>query len=102
MLHIFWAIGIIIVNAVTSHDITRLDDAAYRIPIALQWMFLTPLAILLFLAPESPWWLNIDASVTMVRRTIDLEKTEKENNYLELLRNTGIYRIFIVCGVYAA
>ena len=28
-----------------------------RIPIALQWMFPTPLAILLFIAPESPWWL---------------------------------------------
>lgn len=28
-----------------------------RVPIALQWMFPTPLAILLFIAPESPWWL---------------------------------------------
>ncbi|KAI6778757.1 uncharacterized protein J7T54_005860 [Emericellopsis cladophorae] len=125
MLQMFWAIGAIIVNGVTYYYNTRLDDAAYRIPIALQWMFPTPLAILLFLAPESPWWLvrkgrleeakravrrlgrksvvqNIDESVAMMRRTIELEKTEKEPNHLELFRGTDLYRTLIVCGVYAA
>ena len=88
-------------------------------------MFPTPLAILLFLAPESPWWLvrkgkleqaaisvrrlgrasvlkNIDESVAMMRRTIELEKTEKEPSYIELFRGTDTYRTLIVCGVYAA
>lgn len=87
-------------------------------------MFPTPLAILLFLAPESPWWLvrkgrleqaevsvrrlgrssviNSSESVAMMRRTIDLEKSEKEPNYLELFKGTDLYRTLIVCGVYAA
>lgn len=87
-------------------------------------MFPTPLAILIFIAPESPWWLvrngrfedaskavgrlgrrsklNLDESVSMMRRTIELEKTEKEPNYLELFRGTDLYRTLIVCGVYAA
>jgi SP family general alpha glucoside:H+ symporter-like MFS transporter len=88
-------------------------------------MFPTPLAILMFIAPESPWWLvrkgrledakkaisrlgrssivkNLDESVAMMRRTIELEKTEKEPNLLELFRGTDRYRTLIVCGVYAA
>lgn len=96
-----------------------------RVPIALQWLFPTPLAILLFLAPESPWWLvrkgrlaeaekacarlgrssgadNPADSVAMMRRTIELEKTEKKPSLIELWRGTDRYRTLIVCGVYAA
>ena len=96
-----------------------------RVPIALQWMFPTPLAILLFLAPESPWWLvrkgrleeaeksvrrlgrssaaeNPADSVAMMRRTIELEKTDKKPSLLELWKGTDRYRTLIVCGVYAA
>ena len=89
-------------------------------------MFPTPLAILLFLAPESPWWLvrkgrleqaeksvrrlgrssaadNHPAdSVAMMRRTIELEKTEKKPSLIELWKGTDRYRTLIVCGVYAS
>jgi len=88
-------------------------------------MFPTPLAILIFIAPESPWWLTRkgryeDAakavgrlgnktkiqqnheSVAMMRRTIDLEKDISEPNLLELWKGTDRYRTLIVCGVYAA
>jgi SP family general alpha glucoside:H+ symporter-like MFS transporter len=141
MLQMFWAIGAIIVGGVTYHYNTRLDEEAYRyilfrftsncfangrsrIPIALQWMFPTPLAILLWIAPESPWWLvrkgrleaaehavgrlgrrsrlNLSEAVAMMRRTIDLEKSVKEPNHLELFKGTDLYRTLIVCGVYAA
>jgi len=125
MLQMFWAIGAIIVGGVCYVYESRNDPSAYRIPIALQWMFPTPLAILLFIAPESPWWLvrkgrleeaanavrrlgrasvltNLDESVAMMRRTIELEKTEKEPSYIELFRGTDTYRTLIVCGVYAA
>jgi SP family general alpha glucoside:H+ symporter-like MFS transporter len=96
-----------------------------RIPIALQWMFPTPLAILLFIAPESPWWLvrkgrlaeaqkavkrlgrattddNAADAVAMMRRTIELEKTAKEPSLIELWKGTDLYRTLIVCGVYAS
>jgi MFS transporter, SP family, general alpha glucoside:H+ symporter len=88
-------------------------------------MFPTPLAVLIWLAPESPWWLvrkgrlaeaeksvrrlgraslikNISESVSMMKRTIELEKTEKEPNLIELWKGTNRYRTLIVCGVYAA
>lgn len=87
-------------------------------------MFPTPLAILLYLAPESPWWLvrkgrleeaekavirlgnkktlNASEAVAMMRRTVELEKTVKEPNLIELWKGTDLYRTLIVCGVYAA
>lgn len=88
-------------------------------------MFPTPLAILIFLAPESPWWLtrkgrydeaakaagrlgrrtkiqNNHETVAMMRRTIELEANNSEPNLLELFKGTDLYRTLIVCGVYAA
>ena len=89
-----------------------------RIPIALQWMLPTPLAILFFIAPESPWWLvqkgrlaeaekavkrlgrasaiedSADA-VAMMRRTVDLDKTDKQPSLIELWKGTDLYRTLI-------
>ena len=45
---------------------------------------------------------NPEESVAMMRRTIDLEKTDKEPALTELFRGTDLYRTLIVCGVYAA
>ncbi|KAH6642650.1 hypothetical protein C7974DRAFT_385873 [Boeremia exigua] len=124
MLQMFWAIGAIIVGGVTYYYNPIEAPIAFRVPIALQWMFPTPLAILLYLAPESPWWLvrkgrleeaeksvirlgrktrvNASEAVAMMRRTVDLEKTIKEPNLVELWKGTDLYRTLIVCGVYAA
>ncbi|KAK7006462.1 MFS transporter [Favolaschia claudopus] len=124
VLQMFWAIGSIIVGAVTFVYNERLDRNAYRIPIALQWMFPTPLMILMFLAPESPWWLvrrgrhdeaarsierlgrksrlNSGEVVAMMRRVVELEKNVISPNYVELFRGTDLRRTLIVCGIYAA
>lgn len=125
MLQMFWAIGSIIVGAVTYHYNTHKHQDAFRIPIALQWMFPTPLAILVFFAPESPWWLvrkgkhekaakaverlgrksrivNSAETVAMMRRVVELEKSEKKPTHIELFKGTDLRRTLIVCGVYAA
>jgi len=124
MLQMFWAIGSIIVGAVTYRYNGILTPDAYKIPIALQWMFPTPLAILIFCAPESPWWLvrkgrleaaahsverlgrrskmNSAETVAMMRRVIELETTTKRPSHLELFKGTDLYRTCIVCGVYLA
>lgn len=94
-----------------------------RIPIALQWLFPTPLAILMFMAPESPWWLvrkgrleeaarsverlgrksmlNAGEAVAMMRRVVDLEKSTAAPSYIELLKGSDLRRTLIVCGIYA-
>ncbi len=86
-------------------------------------MFPTPLAILLFIAPESPWWLvrkgrleqaarsverlgrrsmvNGKESVAMMRRVIDRE-SDATPNLIELVKGTDLRRTAIVCGIYAA
>ncbi|KFZ19912.1 hypothetical protein V501_00412 [Pseudogymnoascus sp. VKM F-4519 (FW-2642)] len=125
MLQMFWAIGAIIVGGITYHYQSRDDPSAYRVPIALQWMFPTPLAILLFIAPESPWWLvrkgrlaeaensvkrlgrasateDPADAVAMMRRTIELEKNDTQPSLLELWKGVDLYRTLIVCGVYAS
>ncbi|KAL6900609.1 sugar transporter [Trichoderma evansii] len=124
MLQMFWAIGSIVVGAVT-YSYQGLDSPlSYKVPIALQWMFPTPLAILVFFAPESPWWLvrkgrlqeaehavgrlgrksrlNCGETVAMMRRVVELEATSKPPSYIELFKGTDLYRTLIVCGVYAA
>ena len=76
-------------------------------------MFPTPLAILIFLAPESPWWLTRKGkfeeaaksvgrlgnktklqanqeSVAMMRRTIDLEKDTSDPSLLELFKGVDV------------
>lgn len=87
-------------------------------------MFPTPLAILIFCAPESPWWLvrkgrleeaahsigrlgrrsrlHPSETVAMMRRVVDLEISDKEPSHLELFKGTDLYRTAIVCGVYLA
>lgn len=124
MLQMFWAIGSIIVGGVTFRYNGVATESAYKIPIALQWMFPTPLAILIFCAPESPWWLvrkgrlqdaaksvgrlgrksrlNVSETVAMMRRTVELERSVKEPTHVELFKGTDLYRTLIVCGVYAA
>jgi SP family general alpha glucoside:H+ symporter-like MFS transporter len=86
-------------------------------------MFPTPLAVLLFLAPESPWWLvrkgrleqaarsverlgrrsrvNSTETVAMMRRVIQRE-SDVSPNLIELFKGTDLRRTMIVCGIYAA
>lgn len=112
-------------RAILFFAVKSSTNATYtRIPIALQWMFPTPLAIIIWFAPESPWWLvrkgrleeaarsverlgrktavNAVEAVAMIRRTVELEKSTKEPNYVELFKGVDLYRTLIVCGVYAA
>ncbi|KAF2752783.1 general substrate transporter [Pseudovirgaria hyperparasitica] len=124
MLQMFWAIGSIIVGAVTYVYNDHLDESAYRIPIALQWLFPTPLAILIYFSPESPWWLTrkgrleeaaksverlgrkdqmkTTETLAMMRRVVEMEKNDAQPNHIELFKGTDLRRTLIVCGVYAA
>ncbi|KAJ5671977.1 hypothetical protein N7507_001104 [Penicillium longicatenatum] len=123
-LQMSWSIGSIIVAAATLGYNNRLDEWAWRTPLALQWIFPTPLLILVFLAPESPWWLirrgrkeealrsivrlgstaeNAPKKLAMMERTVEIEaQIGGSPTLLDLLKGTDLRRTIITCLMYAS
>ena len=120
-----WSIGGIIVAGATYGTNQRTDEWAWRIPLALQWLFPTPLLILIFFAPESPWWLlrhgrrdealrsikrlgraskqNAEEKFAMMERTVEIEaKMGGAPSLLDLLKGTDLRRTIITCLMYAS
>ncbi|KAH6611722.1 hypothetical protein B0J18DRAFT_83878 [Chaetomium sp. MPI-SDFR-AT-0129] len=119
-----WGLGQFIGIGVIMSMLDRDDEWAYRIPYALQWMWPLPLAIGIFFAPESPWWLvrkgkldkakasllrltslnretDFDADETvdmMVHTTALEEKTTKGASYWDCFKGHDLRRTEIVCA----
>ncbi|CUS21328.1 LAQU0S02e11188g1_1 [Lachancea quebecensis] len=57
--NICWILGQIMASGVLKNSQENLADSslAYRLPFALQWIWPLPIAVGIYLAPESPWWL---------------------------------------------
>lgn len=123
-----WGLGQEIGIGVIMSMLKRNDEWAYRIPYALQWMWPVPLAIGIFFAPESPWWLvrrgrtedakksllrltsktqqetdfDADETVAMMVHTTALEeKTTSGASYLDCFKGHDLRRTEIVCMVWA-
>ncbi|KAM0517041.1 hypothetical protein ACHAPE_005153 [Trichoderma viride] len=124
-LQMAWSIGSIIVAAATLSYNKRDDEWAWRVPLALQWIFPTPLLVLIFLAPESPWWLirrgrkeealrsierlggksaqNSANTLAMMERTVEIEKQMGGSpTLLDLFKGTDLRRTIITCLIYAS
>ncbi|KAJ5506301.1 Major facilitator superfamily domain general substrate transporter [Penicillium expansum] len=124
-LQMSWSIGSIIVAAATYGYNKRNDEWAWRVPLALQWIFPTPLLVLLFFAPESPWWLirrgrkeealrsikrlgsdsheQAQQKLAMIERTVEIEaQMGGSPTLLDLLKGTDLRRTIITCLIYAS
>ncbi|KAL7920138.1 general substrate transporter [Trichoderma austrokoningii] len=124
-LQMAWSIGSIIVAAATLGYNKRDDQWAWRVPLALQWIFPTPLLVLIFIAPESPWWLirrgrkdealrsierlggksgqNSANTLAMMERTVEIEKQMGgAPTLLDLFKGTDLRRTIITCLIYAS
>lgn len=59
------------------------SELGYKLPFALQWIWPLPLAIGIFFAPESPWWLvkkgRFDEAKKSLNRTLSGKEIEKGN-----------------------
>ncbi|CRK38959.1 hypothetical protein BN1708_007928 [Verticillium longisporum] len=119
-----WVIGQFIASGVLRAMVERDDKWGYKIPFALQWIWPFPLAIGIWYAPESPWWLvrkgrledakrsvlrltsrnaspdfNADESVSMMVHTNELEKAvSKGTSYLDCFQGIDLRRTEIVCA----
>ncbi|OJD16372.1 hypothetical protein ACJ73_08890 [Blastomyces percursus] len=122
-----WGLGQFIGIGVLTAMLSRPGEWSYRIPYALQWMWPVPLALAIFMAPESPWWLvrkgkteeakrallrltslnretdfDADETIAMIVHTTALEqKITSGASYLDCFRGIDLRRTEIVCMVWA-
>ena len=122
-----WGLGQLIGIGVIKSMLDRHDEWSYRIPYALQWMWPLPLAIGIWMAPESPWWLvrkgrveqakksllrltslnrethfDADETIAMMVHTAALEKKITSGaNYWDCFKGVDLRRTEIVCMVWA-
>ncbi|KAJ5190911.1 uncharacterized protein N7498_009896 [Penicillium cinerascens] len=124
-LQMSWSIGSILAAAATLGYNKQADQWAWRVPLALQWIFPTPLVILIFLAPESPWWLirrgrkrealhsierlgsesaeHAQQSLAMMERTIENSaEIDGIPAIFDLFKGTDLRRTIITCLMYAS
>jgi SP family general alpha glucoside:H+ symporter-like MFS transporter len=118
-----WVFGDLLSAGVLRALLGRTDQWSYKIPFALEWIFPVPLMILVFLAPESPWWLvrknkieeavksvkrlttkgvdaNFDAqnAVSNMAHTVALEtRIYSTSKYVDCFRGTDLRRTEIAC-----
>ncbi|EME83959.1 uncharacterized protein MYCFIDRAFT_214557 [Pseudocercospora fijiensis CIRAD86] len=93
-LNLCWCIGQFIATGAMKAALTRHDEWGFRIPFATQWFWPVPIAIIVFLAPESPWWLmrkgrRDDTKAALRRLTATTMPEEQLENYLQLIDYTN-------------
>lgn len=55
--NVCWVFGQLISSGILRGLVSSDIEDVYRIPFAVQWVWPIPIAIGIYLAPESPWWL---------------------------------------------
>ncbi|KAG5297983.1 trehalose transporter [Histoplasma ohiense] len=122
-----WGLGQLLGIGVLQAMLSRPDEWSYRIPYALQWIWPVPLALVILMAPESPWWLvrkgkteeakrallrltslnretgfDADETIAMIIHTTALEqKITSGASYLDCFKGVDLRRTEIVCMIWA-
>lgn len=125
--NICWGFGQLIGVGVIKSMLPRNDEWSFRIPYALQWMWPVPLIIIIFFAPESPWWLvrkgrvaeakrsllrltslnretdfDVDDTIAMITHTTALESESTAGaTYMDCFKGVDRRRTEIICMVWA-
>lgn len=118
-----WGCGSFLAAGVLRGSLGLPGDLAWRVPYALQWIWVVPLFIVGFLAPESPWYLvrrgrledaekalrrlackghyteqSMAETLALMRHTNEMEKIEAAGaTYRDCFRGTNLRRTGIVC-----
>ncbi|KAJ6263128.1 General alpha-glucoside permease [Drechslerella dactyloides] len=122
-----WGLGQVIGVGVIKSQLHRESVWAYKLPWALQWMWIPPLFIGICFAPESPWLLvrkgrleeakhnllrltslnketdfDADETVSMMVHTTQLERqTTAGASYFDCFRGINLRRTEITCMIWA-
>lgn len=121
-----WGMGSFLAQAVLRGSLGLEGDLGWKIPYALQWVWIPPLFLVGYLCPESPWYLvrrgRIDEAEKSLRRlakkdhyteesmaqtlalmkhTNEMEKIDaKDASYQDCFRGSNWRRTFVVCAVW--
>lgn len=126
-----WVIGQLLATGVLRSFLDRDDQWSYRIPFALQWMWIPLILTAVIMGPESPWWLvrqnrpedagrvlcrlagmksstekddlDLDNTIAMMVYTSEMEKKEldEQTSYRDCFRRTDLRRTEITCLTWA-
>lgn len=76
--NVCWVFGQLISSGILRAFVDSDSHDSYRIPFAIQWVWPLPIAIGIFFAPESPWWLvkkgRLDQAKRSLRRLISVNE----------------------------
>lgn len=118
-----WGAGSFLATGVLRGSIDLPGDAGWRVPYGIQWVWIPPLLVVGYLAPESPWYLvrrnrledaekalrrlarkghytekSMAETLALMKHTNEMEKIEAEAaSYRDCFRGTNLRRTGIVC-----
>lgn len=118
-----WVIGQLLAAGILKGFVNNDTEWAYRVPYAIQWIWPLPIALVAFLAPESPWWLvrhgkldqaraalvrltnprantefNVEDTLAMMIHTNELEIQQTAGTtYLDCFKGVDLRRTEITC-----
>ncbi|CAH0042285.1 unnamed protein product [Clonostachys rhizophaga] len=118
-----WGCGSFLAAGVLRGSLNLKGDAGWKVPYALQWIWVVPLFTVAFFAPESPWYLvrrgkyeeaekslrrlarkghyteqTMAQTMALMKHTNEMEKINAENSsYADCFRGTNLRRTGIVC-----
>lgn len=124
--NVCWVIGQLISSCVLKGMVESNMKNAWKVPFAVQWVWPIPIAIGVYLAPESPWWLvkkgriqeakhsvlrlltvnehlpdkevMVNAMIDKMKITIKEETTQAENvSYVDCFKKENIRRTRVTC-----
>ncbi|KAF7195337.1 General alpha-glucoside permease [Pseudocercospora fuligena] len=122
-----WVIGQFLSSGVLKGVADMEGQKAYKIPYGLQWIWPIPLIVVMFLAPESPWWLvrknrkeeakknllrltsgsrnpdfDADQTINLMVYTTELERATQEGvSYWDCFKGVNLRRTEIATIVWA-
>ncbi|KAK1958732.1 general substrate transporter [Colletotrichum sublineola] len=118
-----WGTGTFLATVVLRGSLELEGDLGWKIPYALQWVWIVPLFIVGYLAPESPWYLirkgrvddaekslrrlarknhyteqSMAGTLALMKHTNEMEKIEAAGaTYKDCFRGTNLRRTGIIC-----
>jgi MFS transporter, SP family, general alpha glucoside:H+ symporter len=89
-------IGGLIASGIVKGFDSRTDEWGYRIPFALQWIWPVLCIPIVFISPESPWWLTKNGKTDMAEKALE-KLTDKDSpdidikKTLEMMKKTVVF-----------